>query len=105
MWWPVPGSIVYGEYQGGKARAGGWGELFSDEGSAHWIAREGLSVFSRMSDGRDARGTRSISKVRAHFKLDEDLDLCAAILWRRCDATQPVFTAGEASGDCGCERR
>ena len=46
------GSIGYGEFEGRAARAGGWGELFSDEGSAHWIAREALSLFSRMSDGR-----------------------------------------------------
>jgi hypothetical protein len=28
------GSIAYGEYQGRSARAGGWGELFSGEGSS-----------------------------------------------------------------------
>jgi N-acetylglucosamine kinase-like BadF-type ATPase len=72
------GSIVYGEYQGRGARAGGWGELFSDEGSAHWIAREGLSLFSRMSDGRNARG-KLHELFRAHFNLDDDLDICAAI--------------------------
>ena len=42
------GSIAYGEYSGRSARAGGWGERFSDEGSAHWLAREGLRLFSRM---------------------------------------------------------
>jgi N-acetylglucosamine kinase-like BadF-type ATPase len=72
------GSIVYGEYHGRRARAGGWGELFSDEGSAHWIAREGLSLFSRMSDGRNTRG-KLYELVRAHFRLDDDLDICAAI--------------------------
>ena len=50
------GSIAYGEYRGRSARAGGWGELFSDEGSAYWLAREGLRLFSRMSDGRAPRG-------------------------------------------------
>ncbi len=50
------GSIAYGEYEGRSARAGGWGELFSDEGSAYWLAREGLTLFSRMSDGRSPRG-------------------------------------------------
>jgi N-acetylglucosamine kinase-like BadF-type ATPase len=72
------GSIGYGEYDGRAARAGGWGELFSDEGSAHWLAREGLNLFSRMSDGRSERGPW-YDMVRTHFGLPSDLDLCAAI--------------------------
>jgi N-acetylglucosamine kinase-like BadF-type ATPase len=39
------GSIGYGERQGLSARAGGWGEVFSDEGSAYWIAVQGLNAF------------------------------------------------------------
>ncbi len=72
------GSMAYGEFNGRAARAGGWGELFSDEGSAHWIAREGLRLFSRMSDGRAQRGVL-YDIVRRHFALRADLDLCAAI--------------------------
>jgi N-acetylglucosamine kinase-like BadF-type ATPase len=72
------GSIAYGEYAGRGARAGGWGELFSDEGSAYWLAREGLRLFSRMSDGRAPRGAL-YECVRRHFALQEDLELCAAI--------------------------
>jgi N-acetylglucosamine kinase-like BadF-type ATPase len=72
------GSIAYGEFNGRAARAGGWGELFSDEGSAYWIAREGLNLFTRMSDGRTARGAL-YNMLRAHFGLQSDLDLCAAI--------------------------
>lgn len=72
------GSIAYGEYAGRAARAGGWGELFSDEGSAYWAAREGLKLFSRMSDGRTTRGAL-YDILRRHFKLQNDLDLCAAI--------------------------
>jgi N-acetylglucosamine kinase-like BadF-type ATPase len=72
------GSIAYGEYQGRSARAGGWGELFSDEGSAYWLAREGLRLFSRMSDGRAARGALH-ECVRRHFGLQDDLDLCGAL--------------------------
>ncbi|HEY6824095.1 MAG TPA: BadF/BadG/BcrA/BcrD ATPase family protein, partial [Steroidobacteraceae bacterium] len=69
---------AYGEYGGSSARAGGWGELFSDEGSAHWLAREGLRLFSRMSDGRSPRGALH-DILRRHFSLEQDLDLCAAI--------------------------
>ena len=72
------GSMAYGEYDGRRARAGGWGELFSDEGSGYWVAREGLQLFSRMSDGRAARGALH-ARLREHFGLTADLDLCAAI--------------------------
>jgi N-acetylglucosamine kinase-like BadF-type ATPase len=72
------GSIAYGEYAGRCARAGGWGELFSDEGSAYWLAREGLRLFSRMSDGRSPRGAL-YEILRRHFALSDDLDLCAAL--------------------------
>jgi len=72
------GSICYGEFAGRSARAGGWGEVFGDEGSAYWIAREGLTLFSRMSDGRAARGPL-YELVRGHFAIQHDLDLCAAV--------------------------
>lgn len=72
------GSMAYGEYAGRKARAGGWGELFSDEGSAHWIARAGLALFSRMSDGRAPRGPL-YALVRSRLALQEDLDLCGVV--------------------------
>ncbi len=72
------GSIAYGEFEGRTARAGGWGELFSDEGSAHWVAREGLSLFSRMSDGRAPHGPL-YDLFKRHFQLATDLDLCAAV--------------------------
>ena len=72
------GSIAYGEFAGRGARSGGWGELFSDEGSAYWLAREALRLFARMSDGRTARGALYKS-VKQHFALQDDLELCAAI--------------------------
>jgi N-acetylglucosamine kinase-like BadF-type ATPase len=72
------GSIAYGEFDGRSARGGGWGEVFGDEGSAYWIAREGLTLFSRMSDGRTPRGPL-YDLVGEHFGLEHDLDLCAAV--------------------------
>lgn len=72
------GSMAYGEYAGRGARAGGWGELFSDEGSAYWIAREGLNLFSRMSDGRAAPGPLH-DLMKSRFGLKQDLDLCGHV--------------------------
>jgi N-acetylglucosamine kinase-like BadF-type ATPase len=72
------GSMAYGELDGRRARAGGWGELFSDEGSAYWIARAGLALFSRMSDGRVARGPLH-GLLRERLRLESDLDLCGVV--------------------------
>lgn len=72
------GSIGYGQRRGTGARAGGWGEAFSDEGSAYWIAMRGLNAFSRMSDGRLPRGPLH-AILNAHFQLDTDLDICAHV--------------------------
>jgi N-acetylglucosamine kinase-like BadF-type ATPase len=73
------GSIGYGERRGASARAGGWGEVFSDEGSAYWIAARGLNAFTRMSDGRLPKGPLH-ALLRTSLDLSIDLDLCARIL-------------------------
>lgn len=78
------GSMAYGEYAGRQARCGGWGELIGDEGSAYWIAREGMNLFSRMSDGRAARGPLH-ALVRERLGLAEDLYLCSRIYGARAD--------------------
>jgi len=68
------GSIGYGEVAGRSARCGGWSELFSDEGSAFWIARAGLQLFSRMSDGRAVQGPL-LAHVRRQLGGHLDLEL------------------------------
>jgi N-acetylglucosamine kinase-like BadF-type ATPase len=103
------GSIAYGEFAGRTARAGGWGELFSDEGSAYWMAREGLNLFSRMNDGRAERGPL-YELIREHFHLHGDLDLCAAIygpppLGRSAIAgLAPIVAQAARSGDLQAQR-
>ena len=72
------GSIGYGQRRGRSARAGGWGEAFSDEGSAYWIAMQGLNAYSRMSDGRLPKGPLH-ALVNETLKLKDDLDLCAHV--------------------------
>jgi len=73
------GSIGYGERRGRAARAGGWGEIFGDEGSAYWIAVRGLNAFTRMSDGRLPRGPL-YAVFRQALGLTDDLDLCAKVM-------------------------
>jgi N-acetylglucosamine kinase-like BadF-type ATPase len=99
------GSMAYGEFAGRCARAGGWGELFSDEGSAYWIAREGLTLFSRMSDGRAPRGALH-EIMRRHFGLTvSDLDICAAVYGEAriqrsaLAALAPLIAEAAAAGD------
>jgi N-acetylglucosamine kinase-like BadF-type ATPase len=47
------GSVAYGGTQeGDRARAGGWGYLLSDEGSAFWIGLQGVRAALRAFDGR-----------------------------------------------------
>ncbi|MGH3317709.1 MAG: N-acetylglucosamine kinase [Nocardioidaceae bacterium] len=75
------GSIAYGENHGDTARAGGWGELFGDEGSAYWIATKGLNVFSRMADGRLAPGPL-LEVLREHLDVGSDLDVVDVVLNR-----------------------
>lgn len=51
------GSIAVGRAADGrKARAGGWGHVFGDEGSAYGVAVAGLRLAARRVDGRQALG-------------------------------------------------
>jgi N-acetylglucosamine kinase-like BadF-type ATPase len=76
------GSIGYGERQGRAARVGGWGEVFGDEGSAHWIAIRGLALFSRMSDGRAPKGPLHDLLMQT-LELGQDLELCERVMGRQ----------------------
>lgn len=72
------GSMTYGEHEGRTYRAGGWGELFGDEGSAYWIAVRGLNLFSRMSDGRQQR-SQLYDLMKARMDIRNDLDLVGIV--------------------------
>jgi N-acetylglucosamine kinase-like BadF-type ATPase len=98
------GSIGYGQRGTRAARAGGWGEAFSDEGSAYWIAMQGLNVYSRMSDGRLPKGPLH-ALINESLTLSSDLDLCAhvygATARSRGELAQlsPLVTRAAALGD------
>ena len=47
------GSIAFGrDGRGKKARSGGWGHFFGDEGSGLWFGREALMASVKAADGR-----------------------------------------------------
>ena len=73
------GSMTYGERQGVGHRVGGWGELFGDEGSAYWIATQGLNAFSRMSDGRLPEGPLH-GLLKDHLQIAGDLDAVSLVI-------------------------
>lgn len=75
------GSMTYGERDGLGHRAGGWGELFGDEGSGYWVAIEGLRAFSRMSDGRLPRGPLH-DRMREAVAVEHDIDVIDVVLAR-----------------------
>ena len=50
------GSIAVGRAKDGRtARAGGWGHLIGDEGSAYGVVLDALRLVARRADGRDPR--------------------------------------------------
>lgn len=50
------GSMAWGSDGETHLRVGGWGTAFGDEGSAHWIGREAVSLALRALDGRGGSG-------------------------------------------------
>lgn len=51
------GAIAYGKNShNSTARCSGWGDFCGDEGSAYWIAKKGIEVFTKQADYRYERG-------------------------------------------------
>ncbi|MBL8967988.1 MAG: hypothetical protein JNG85_13350, partial [Spirochaetaceae bacterium] len=83
-------------------RAGGWGHLLGDEGSAYWIAFQALSRALRSSEGRDLP-TGLLEAAKAHFGLREGSDL-VPLVYEGLDKTRiagfaRLVAAARDSGD------
>ena len=73
------GSIGFGVNEEGRtAKAGGWSDFFSDEGSCNWIGRRTVEYFTKEADERLPKGARYYL-VRAHLQLTQDVEIIEKI--------------------------
>lgn len=65
------GSIAYAQEKSKVLRTGGFGYFLGDEGSAYWISRKALQLFTKQVDGRFPK-TELYSFVKKSLALDDD---------------------------------
>jgi N-acetylmuramic acid 6-phosphate etherase len=71
------GSIAFGrDAAGSTVRAGGWGHLLGDEGSAYWIGLRAAQAALRSADGREAE-TMLATTIPAAFGVARPEELVA----------------------------
>lgn len=69
------GAIGYGINElGEEARTSGWGHACGDEGSAYWIAKKGIEIFTKQSDGRYPK-TVLYEIMKKELNIKEDFEL------------------------------
>ena len=82
------GSIAYGRLRDGtNVRAGGWGHILGDEGSAYWIALSAVCRSIRSSEGRDLPSALPAEALK-FFGVEELLDLIPVFYGRRLDKAE-----------------
>lgn len=65
------GSVAFGKNRKGEvASAGGWGYFMGDEGSAFWIAKEGLNACTKAVDGR-GKATLILPHILKYFQVND----------------------------------
>lgn len=73
------GSIAMAHLGEKMFRAGGWGYMIGDEGSAYWIAKKVLEAFSKQSDGRMEK-TKLYDLIKEDLHLENDADVISFVL-------------------------
>lgn len=69
------GSICFGQNENGDhARAGGWGHIFSDEGSGYGLAVAALRAFAAQHDGRGPE-TSLTSRLVERWEIDDPFSI------------------------------
>lgn len=118
------GSMAWARGPLGTHRVGGWGDVFGDEGSAHWIGREALGRISHNLDGRrdnsrfaaamlDRMGTNAADLMRWVYGLENQRAGIAGLAAMvsslaqagDCDAVELMSLAAEHLADLGLTAR
>lgn len=81
------GSIAVGRAADGRtARAGGWGHLLGDEGSAYAVALAGLRKVARRADGREPIASPGLTRrLLEILGIETELGLVSAVYNRKMD--------------------
>jgi glucosamine kinase len=96
------GSIAYGRNdEGDERRAGGWGYLIGDEGSAVWLGLEGLRAAAHNADGRGA-GTAITAHVLRELGVATFMEVIPQ-LYGRPHPAPAILAAVRAVGRAAAE--
>ena len=93
------GSVALGaSSQGRIVRAGGWGHILGDEGSAYDVGRKGIDAAIRCFEARGPE-TGLLDRALAHFDVSEAFQLIPAI-YEAFDKSRIAGFAREVSRAC-----
>lgn len=96
------GSIAFGRNdEGDERRAGGWGYLIGDEGSAVWLGLEGLRAAAHSADGRGA-GTTITAHILRELGVQSFMEVIPQ-LYGRPHPAPAILAAVRAVGRAAAE--
>jgi N-acetylglucosamine kinase-like BadF-type ATPase len=99
------GSIAVGRTNDGRtARAGGWGHLIGDEGSAYAVVLDALRLVARRADGRDPQvpgGDVLTERLCAALGVTHTSQIVTAIYAAGFDRSRIAALAPEVVAACG----
>lgn len=72
------GSIVLGLRNNEIQRCGGWGYSVGDEGSAYWIGKKAIALFSKQSDGREEKSFL-YEVLKKELELNTDYEIISFV--------------------------